>query len=241
MHDDQPLQSPRDHTLARLGAEIDRWKHADASKAEEIEIAREDIAKLQQELSTSMSQSVEVQRRYESLSRELEGARLFLNTADTFADSEIIQMLAKLNAELQHTSTFIAEHVVSVFKLDAMASEPEQQTVVNRVSESIGSTLMQFLRTAMRDDSEVPMYLQIAFQAYLTHHLCWIVSSWTLDKGRNAFINEIYQRLRETGKRSIFDYDQIPADMQRMVNREASDIWALAFPHARLCPSYVCQ
>ncbi|KAF8552290.1 hypothetical protein OG21DRAFT_1511663 [Imleria badia] len=202
---DQPLRSSGDRTFARghFTAEIDRWKHADARTAEEIEIARDNIAKLQQELSTSVSQGVELQRRYETLSRELESARLFLNTADTFADSEVIQMLTKLNAELQHTSTLVADRVVSVFKLDAISSEPEQQIVVNRTSGSIGSTLVQFLRSGERADFEVPMYLQIAFQAYLTHQLCWIVSSWTLDSGCNAFINEIYQRLRETEKQGI--------------------------------------
>lgn len=150
-------------------------------------------------------------------------------------------MLAKLNTELQHTSTFMAERVVSVFQLDAMTSEPAQPIVANGASESIGSTLVQFLRTARRDDFEVPMYFQIAFQAYLTYHLCWIVSSWTLDEGCNAFINEIYKRLRDTGKKLTLGYERNPADLQSLVHREAGDIWALAFPHARPHPSHVCR
>lgn len=171
----------------------------------------------------------------------MEGARLFLTTADASADSEIIQILQKLNAELQHTATFMADRVVSVFKLDGITSDPVQQVVVNRASESIGSTLVQFLRTAGRNDFEVPMYLQIAFQAYLARHLCWTVSSWTLDEGRNTFINEIYQRLWETGKKSIFECINTPIDGQRMANREASNIWTLACPHSHSCPSYLCQ
>lgn len=235
------VQPPNtEDTFAHLTAEINQWKDANTRKAEEIKIAHARIANLQQDLSTSVSQNSELQRRNESLARDLEGARLFLNTADKFSDSEVIQILQKLNAELQHTSTSMAERVVSVFELDAVTSDPEQQIMVDKATESIGSTLVQFLRTARRDDF-IEMHLQIAFQAYLTSYLCWIVSSWTLDEGRSAFINVLYERLRETGKDSIFEDDQIPVDVQDMINREANDIWTLAFPHACLCSSYVCQ
>ena len=198
--------------LAHLTTEIDQWKDANTRKAEEIRIAHARIANLQQDLSTSVSQNAELQRRNESLARDLEGAHLFLNTADKFSDSEVTQILQKLNAELQHTSTSMAECVVSVFELDAVTSDPEQQIMVDNAAESIGSTLVQSLRTAKRDDF-IEMYLQIAFQAYLTSHLCRIVSSWTLDDGRSAFVNELYERLRETGKYSIFGGNQIPADV----------------------------
>ena len=227
-------------TFAHLTAEIDQWKDANTRKAEEIKIAHARIANLQQDLSTSVSQNAQLQRRNESLARDLEGARLFLNTADKFSDSEVIQILQKLNAELQHTSTSMAECVVNLFELDAVTSDPEQQIMVDNATESIGSTLVQSLRTARRDDS-IEMYLQIAFQAYLTSHLCRIVSSWTLDEGRSEFVNELYERLRESGKGSIFEGDQNPIDVQNMINREANDIWALAFPHACLCSSYLCQ
>ena len=163
------------------------------------------MAKLEQALSASVSQNAELQRRYETLYRELEGARLFLNTADTFADTEVVQTLAKLNTELQRTSTLMAEQVVDVFTLDAATSNSEQQTMAERASESIGATLVQFLRTAMHDGSELPLYLQIAFQAYMVHHIYRIVSLWTLDKGCNTFINEIYRRLREVGKTPGFE------------------------------------
>ncbi|KAI9569156.1 hypothetical protein HD554DRAFT_2093559 [Boletus coccyginus] len=197
------VQPPNtEDTFAHLAAEINQWKDANTRKAEEIKIAHARIANLEQDLSTSVSQNSELQHRNESLARDLEGARLFLNTADKFSDSEVIQILQKLNAELQHTSTSMAEHVVSVFKLDAVTSDPEQQIMVDKATESIGSTLVQFLRTTRRDDF-IEMHLQIAFQAYLTSYLCRIVSSWTLDEGRSAFINVLYERLRETEKQTI--------------------------------------
>ena len=79
------------------------------------------------------------------LSRGLEGARLSLTATGTFADSEVIQLLEELNAELQHTSTLMDGYVANVFKLDRdlMTLGPEQQATVNRASESIGLTLVQ--------------------------------------------------------------------------------------------------
>jgi len=201
-----PRQEVQPHStgdiLAHLTTEIDQWKDANTRKAEEIKIVHARIANLQQDLSTSVSQNAELQHRNESLARGLEGARLFLNTADKFLDLEVTQILQKLNAELQHTSTSMAEYVVSIFELDAVTSDPEQQIMADKATESIGSTLVQFLQTARRDNF-IEMYLQIAFQAYLTSHLCWIVSSWTLDDGHSAFVNELYKRLQETGKYSI--------------------------------------
>ena len=155
----------------------DYWKDEHARKAQELETASKAIAKLEQDLSASVFQNAELQGRYETLYRELEGTRLFLNTADMFADTEVIQMLTKLNTELQHTSTLMAKRVVDVFIFDPVTSNPEQQTMAERALESVGTTLVQFLQTARHDDSKLPLYLQIAFQAYLAHYICWIVSS----------------------------------------------------------------
>ncbi|KAG9313674.1 hypothetical protein JVU11DRAFT_6019 [Chiua virens] len=193
-----PTSGDRDFALT---AEIDHWRRAEAKKAEELEIACEDIENLRQDLSIATSQNVELQHQYGTLSRELEGARLFLNTADTFSDSEVIQMLQKLNAELQHTSTFMADHITSVLTLDALESMPRQQSVLDGATETIGSHLVQLLQTARRDD--LPLYLQIAFQTHLTRHLCWIISSWTFGKDCNAFVDGIYQRLRTKEQQPI--------------------------------------
>lgn len=193
-HDDQ-AQGTGDHTTS----EDDCWRVGDAKKAEEIEIEQ-----LQRELFTSASQNAELQRQIENLSKDLESARSFPTTADTYSDSEVIQMLQRLNAELQHISTVMADRVLSAFKLehDFATFDPERQVMVNRVSESVGSTLVQSFRAVQPDD--LPMYLQIAFQAHLAHHLCWIVSFWTLDQGHSSFIEQIYQRLRDKGRRLIF-------------------------------------
>ena len=108
-------------------------------------------------------------------------------------------MLQKLNAEVQQNTEFMAERMLKDFRPRATKLTKEQSSAVERVSESIGNTLLGCLGSEERND--VALYLPIAFQAYLTYYLHSVISSWTIKKDRDQFINEIYERLQNSGKK----------------------------------------
>jgi chromosome segregation ATPase len=221
--------------LAELTSQIKQWKHSDAAKAEELATAGKKIEQLRHDLSTSSSLITQFQQLYEAKSAELnsvrkqlqayeeqsralksalgerqsqlDGVQRFVTTADKYADTMIIQMLQKLNAEVQQNSEFMAERMLKDFGPRATKLTKEQSSAAQRVSESIGKTLSGCLGNEKRND--VALYLPIAFQAYLTYYLHPVISSWTIKKDRDEFINEIYERLQKSGKKLNFERHQL--------------------------------
>ena len=196
--------------LAELTSQIKQWKHSVAAKTEELATAGKKIEQLQHDLSASSSR---ITQAYEEQFRvlkstlaerqsQLDSVQRFVTTADKYADTMIIQMLQKLNAEVQQYTEFMADRVLRDFGPRATKLTKEQSSAVQRVSESIGKTLTGCLGSEKRND--VALYLPIAFQAYLTYYLHSVISSWTIKKDRDGFINEIYERLRKSGNKLNF-------------------------------------
>ena len=216
--------------IIKLTATVDEWLRADARRAEELALELAKRNKENEELRSNLvtlkeiyirapalkqifqSETIEVQvqKRVEEESTklksalaanqsQLDGVQRFVTTADKYADTMIIQMLQKLNAEVQQNTEFMAERMLKDFRPRATKLTKEQSSAVERVSESIGNTLLGCLGSEERND--VALYLPIAFQAYLTYYLHSVISSWTIKKDRDQFINEIYERLQNSGKK----------------------------------------
>lgn len=264
IHETMMKSEVRDYTaIIQLTTTVDGWLRADAKRAEELTRELERRNKENEELCNNLmllkeiylrapelrqifqSQTIEIQRRYEEQSRELEtvlaerqsqldtAQHFVVTTADTHADATIIQMLQKLNAEVQQNTTFMAEYMLEGFRVRGRGTRltEEQVSAMQRVSESIGQTLVGCLGRKERDN--VALYLPIAFQAYLTYHLCGIISSWTIEKGYNKLIDEAYQRLQKSGEQSDFVCELL-LTVENSVNRGSRDIRALAIFNAHL-------
>ena len=160
------------------------------------------------ELRIFQSQSIQIRQRYEEQLKEIRLAVLerqsqplamqrFFSVADTHTNRIIIQMLEQLNENVQLIATNMTECMIEYFQPQATTTTEEQISAMQRVSESIGQTLTGCLGRKERDD--VALYLPIALQAYLVYNLHWIISSWSVEKGRNDLINEIYERLQKSG------------------------------------------
>ena len=222
--------------VIKLTTTIDQWLRADSKRAEDLALELERRNKENEELRHHLvtlkeiyirapelkqifqSETIEIQRHYEEQSKELEsalaerqsqldGVQRFVTTADKYADEMITQILHKLNAEVQQSTTFMAEYMLEDFRPRAAKLTKEQISAVQRVSESIGQILAGCLGRKERDD--VALYLPIALQAYITYHLHWLISSWTVERGYNDLINKTYEQLQKSGKKSSFEYDRL--------------------------------
>ncbi|KAG9313678.1 hypothetical protein JVU11DRAFT_6023 [Chiua virens] len=139
----------------------------------------------------------EMQKRCEAQSRDLESSNSFLNTADKSSDFDVIRALQRLNAELQQNTTYMADCLVDDFKFQNVTAN-ELASTAQRFSKRIGHVLVDALGAGMSE--EIPMLLQIAFQAYLASELCQTISSWTLRSQSNTFIAGIYERVCKSGE-----------------------------------------
>jgi chromosome segregation ATPase len=224
--------------IIKLTTTVDEWLRADARRAEELALELAKRTKENEELRYNLvtlkeiyirapalkqifqSETVEVQikKRVEEESiklksalaankSQLDGVQRFVTTADKYADTMIIQMLQKLNAEVQQNTEFMAERMLKDFGPRATKLTKEQSSAAQKVSESIGETLTGCLGSKERND--VALYLPIAFQAYLTYYLHSVISSWTIKKDCDQIISEIYERLQKSGKKLNLECHQL--------------------------------
>ncbi|KAH0836422.1 hypothetical protein J3R83DRAFT_8025 [Lanmaoa asiatica] len=139
----------------------------------------------------------------EQRTSELHGVQKFLTTADTFSGSEVVNVLRKLNEEVQQTTTFMAEWAVGNFMFETPPpDQTSMQTIKQtRTSKVLGMRFVQLLGEKMHRDN--PIVVEMAFRAYLTYELFWIASSWSTgqQQSHNAYIDGIHQRMQEGGER----------------------------------------
>ena len=196
----------KDFPATAPSAESDKLESALAKGVEGTTTESEEIEKLRRELSISMSQIADLRKRCEMQSRDLERSYSSFDAIDEYSDSDVIHAVQRLNAEMQQSTTHMAECLAKDFEFKNMTTNAtkEQITAVQRVSGTIGRVLAKSLGT--KTPENIPMLLHIALQAYLASALGQTASSWVFEPGYNAFINSIYQSLRGVGENITLEY-----------------------------------
>ena len=185
--------------LEQLQIQVERYKE----QSRDLKSQLDDVHR---HLNTDGGYTAALREQLRDCRSQLDAVQRFITTADIYADTMIIQMLQKLNTEVQQNTVFMAECILEGLGPRATKLTKEQGSAAQRVSQSIGQALTGCLSSKERND--VALYLQIAFQAYLTYHLHSVIPSWTVKKDRNEFINEIYEQLQKSGKKYNFECHQ---------------------------------
>ena len=214
-------------------------RERDAAR-EQKQKAEDDYAALRQKYEVQKNEINVLNGRCHSLkatldqrTSELQGVQRFLTTADTFSGSEVVNMLRKLNEEVQQSTTFMTEWAIENFvfetpRTDKAAAQSIERT---RASEALGMKFMQLLGTKKHKDS--PILLEMAFRAYLIYELYWVASQWSIveeEQSHKVYVDGIYQRIREAGEAHLI-HCRVLHDT---FHRGASHIWELACPHTHL-------
>ncbi|KAG9311987.1 WD40-repeat-containing domain protein [Chiua virens] len=212
----------KDRQIGALTADVDHWKRSHAAKVEELAAANkeleerrrdsEELIAVREELQVSQSEIIRVREWYEKQFRHLKSVveqnqrtpfivQNFIAQADARAEMNIIGTLHQLNERIDWSSTFIADRIIHNFEPRTTNPTEEQVSIATRVTECIGQSLVNRLRSNSR--TEVVAYLPIAFRAYLIYHLCGIMSSWSMDSGPDRLIRELYSIVRKLESQTI--------------------------------------
>ncbi|KAI9566247.1 hypothetical protein HD554DRAFT_1209920 [Boletus coccyginus] len=168
-----------------------------------IRFLSDDIAALQRSHKEQSSVLASVRHDYRSCQSQLDNVQRFISTADAHADQDIIQKVQELNEEVYQISMAMVDYVAEGFRRQpesATASQPKV-AISESVIRTIGQVTVNYLTAVEGED--IALLLQIAFQGYLSHLLCHIISSWTADPVLNSLIEETYQRLRKSETQAI--------------------------------------
>jgi hypothetical protein len=177
---------------------------------EQRQKAEEDYTTLRQKYEVRKNEYHALSNKYNSLkatldqrTSELQGVQRFLTTADTYSGSEVVNTLQKLNEEVQQSTTFMTEWAIENFaietpRMDKAATQSIERT---RASETLGLKFMQLLGTKKHKDN--PIFVEMAFRAYLIYELYWVASQWSIgeeEQSHKVYVDGIYQRIREASE-----------------------------------------
>lgn len=191
---------------------LNATRHEHQSVLDQKQKAEEDCVALKQKYEAQKNEYDVLSNKYHSMratlelrTSELQGVQKFLTTADTFSGAEVVDMLRKLNEEVQQSMTYMAEWAVENFTLETARTDQTTEIIEqSRTSESLGVRLMQLLGT--RNHKDNPILVEMALRAYLVYSLYWVASPWSLgqeEQSHNVYIDAIYQRMRETGQAAV--------------------------------------
>ncbi|KAG0708566.1 hypothetical protein DFH29DRAFT_423497 [Suillus ampliporus] len=105
------------------------------------------------------------------------------NTSMMSSSNEVVSALRKLNSDIHQDVTFMAESMADSFGFEKGRVEGNEETALfQQVGMTIGAGLVHFL--GAKSHSEDPILIQIAFQAYISQYLCWLLTSWITGGGK---------------------------------------------------------
>ncbi|KAG8215925.1 hypothetical protein J3R82DRAFT_7899 [Butyriboletus roseoflavus] len=124
------------HTIVSLTADVDQWKRADATKAEQIVTTLKLVEKLQKDLSVSTSQLAELQGRCEAQSYELVSVRDELHSRTLLIEEKerIVVTLTMQVEEWKRTDALKEERIMTIWR----QAEDLQRDLTNSSSQNAG-------------------------------------------------------------------------------------------------------
>lgn len=129
----------------------------------------------------------------EARRQELQDAQRFMRTADTIAESEIVQQVRDLNTEI-----FNLAQSMSGAERRTGGHERAKRRAAERLVGILGKPLLDLLESVNLHGDTV--LLEIAMQAAASERMSWVISTWTNDPGNDSVFASVHRRIQRSGK-----------------------------------------
>ena len=194
---------------------ISHAREQDLQRAKEIITRREQtISQLQSQTAAIKAMLVQNNALLDTRTRELEVAQVFLTKQESFTEKEIIDQIEGLNYEIFQVAIVLSDEWESEeeHETDGKLQDRDTTKTVRNVNEDeqahamfeeihSWSTPRIAEITQRASQIEDPLFLQIVFQAYLTHIVATFMSQWLfVDDGLNQALNRIFTALENEGE-----------------------------------------
>ncbi|KAG6888216.1 hypothetical protein C0995_009751 [Termitomyces sp. Mi166 len=222
-------------TVEKLEAANTRNEELEAqvrSLTEKLEAARE-------QLEETESRRRKTARLLQETVSELHGANYYLTKVDAMSETDVVDMVDTLNAEIMQTSALIAD-ALGESRL-SRGKEPESVVDVDERNfnrRALGSALIQYLEC--EGQSIDPMAVQLALQFCLVETCYVVVESWRPGKwGGEEMLFEIYASMKRTEIQPVFgrwraltraqiNYQENQTKVNSYLYRRVQDVLSLA-------------
>ncbi|OSX56879.1 hypothetical protein POSPLADRAFT_1037140 [Postia placenta MAD-698-R-SB12] len=170
-------------TAEKLQQEIEIWRSKEESSRKELAEAKRREADLAKERAL-MKTLLDTRR------QELHDAQRFLGTAEPISESNIVQDIRRINAEIFNLARSAA---------DQIQRDPKRQTrrdAKAQVTSVLGENFTRHLQTMSSQDDTI--LLEIAMQAAVTRYISQMISNWYSNGDGNAAFSIVHELIRQS-------------------------------------------
>ncbi|CDO71999.1 hypothetical protein BN946_scf184943.g34 [Trametes cinnabarina] len=139
----------------------------------------------------------------ETRTAELKEAQTYLSKVDDISDSEVLQLVEKINSQIYQAASKIASDLQSSYGLQKKKSIREEAAVRLEQSTLLGPDLPRLL--AVHNHQHDSVLVQIALQTLFATLLCHFASPWFDGANEHApFLRSIYAEMCKHESQSVF-------------------------------------
>ncbi|KIP03241.1 hypothetical protein PHLGIDRAFT_121765 [Phlebiopsis gigantea 11061_1 CR5-6] len=178
-----------------------------AEQLAKLEEAQRQVGSLTQKAKETSRELKRLQIEHEQLTEllntrttELQDAQVFLDTADTTSDAELMKIVVTLNELVYQLSASISSKII-------FWRVPQDEVLVQpadrRLKVLLGQSPSVLLRSTAAEDTS--FYAQLSLQAVLSCHASWIISAWNIafDGEKNTLLQQIHSALFENEPQAV--------------------------------------
>ncbi|KAG6840362.1 hypothetical protein C0991_007178 [Blastosporella zonata] len=202
----------------------------------EVQRLADDLAALKDMFRDSESRRRKTARLLQETAAELHGVNYYLTKTDALSDTDVVDVVDKLNAEIMQTSALMADD------LEKIAREKEPEGIANTNERlfnrrALGDAMIHYLEADGQVDS---MAIQLALQFCIAETCYVVVESWQPGDWRGDVVfNNVYASLKRTVIQPVFgrwraltrsqtNYEDSQAAVYSYLRRRVKDVLSLA-------------
>ncbi|TFY65074.1 hypothetical protein EVJ58_g2218 [Rhodofomes roseus] len=177
------------------------WKHEATRYRTERDAAHLDVEQVSRKEATQrreealVKENAQLRTLLETRRRELQDAQHFMGTVDTYSESEVVEEVRSLNAEIFSLVRAIADGAEPDQDPHALAGAEED--VVRAVGQPFHGMLKS---TDTRGDT---ILLEVAMQAAAAGYLAWIIRTWLMNAEGDSILASVYKGIRDAENQSV--------------------------------------
>lgn len=160
-----------------------------------------EVCHLKDEVREGEEQRLQLQSLGDARKQELKSVQVFLATADTCSEADVLKLVASLNAEIFQTSAYISG-LVEDLSYERVEELTWQQCLnhdtFSLIEARVGRELLDFIGERGPDNRRDPFPLQLALQALLVWWSSYMVNSFC-DNNMGSELATLYKHVRGKG------------------------------------------
>jgi alanyl-tRNA synthetase len=181
--------------MRSLEEELQKARRENRTKDDEIEHLKRRLSSAQKEIDHYRTKDADSQELLDTQRQELQRARAFLNTTDSYSGGDIIEMLHTLNSEVFQAVAIIIDTIEETHPSDGGYCFADEGSAVEKIEGALGDEVRVLLQRNGVEGDDIAI-VQAALQTILNIALEHVCRLWFNGPLVDQVLKDVYGQIR---------------------------------------------